>query len=551
MSERGASALGIPVVAIVGRPNVGKSSLFNLLAGRRVSIVEPTAGVTRDRVTTWIEAGGRTIEIVDTGGMGIVDVERVREHVEQQIELALRSADAVVFVVDAREGTVPLDIDVARRLRALGKPILLVANKVDEQHMEHLAADFYRLGLGDPLPLSAAQGWGRSDLVEKLLAMLPPAPAGPAADEGGAIKIAVVGKRNAGKSTFVNALCDEERMIVSDVPGTTRDAVDVRFERDGEVYVAIDTAGMRKKRRVENAIELFSQARTRQSVERADVVLLVMDVTQEVSIVDKQLASWVEEMAKPCVLVGNKWDLAKEKIVTGEWHEYIQKRLPALAFCPVVFTSALQKKGVSQVLEVARDLHRQARVRVPTGELNRAVDEAMKAVRPRTRDGVMPRVYYVTQTDVAPPVIVVFTSKPDGFDGRYRRYLVNRLRERFDFAEVPIRLVFRERLTIYDHEQRAEHARRVKGRAGKRKRIAEERAAAAAAAKGGEGEGPPLVEEDDDIVLDDEEGEEADGAVEAEEDDEVVPLDDEDDSGGAAPGGGGAGGGDDDEDGEA
>jgi GTP-binding protein len=225
-------------------------------------------------------------------------------------------------------------------------------------------------------------------------------------------------------------------------------------------------------------------------------------VTEEVSIVDKELAGWIEEMMKPCVLVGNKWDLAKERIITGEWHEYVQKRLPGLLFCPVVFTSALQKKGVRQVLEVAQDLHRQAHLRAPTGELNRAVDDALKAVRPRARDGVMPRVYYVTQTDVAPPTIVVFTNKPEAFDNRYRRYIVNRIRERFEFAEVPVRLIFRERMTIYDQAERREHKERIEGRAGKRRRIALEREGALLP----EGVGEGLAPDDEEIVTDDEEG---------------------------------------------
>jgi GTP-binding protein len=291
----------------------------------------------------------------------------------------------------------------------------------------------------------------------------------------------------------VNALCEEERMIVSDIPGTTRDAVDVRFERDGEVFVAIDTAGMRKRQKIENAIELFSQARTRQSIERADVVLFLFDVTQEVSIVDKNLARWIEEGHKPCVLVGNKWDLAREKIVTGAWHEYIQKRLPGLQCSPLVFTAAIERRGVKQVLEVARDLSRQARVRVDTGELNRVIHDAMKAVKPKVHEGRLPRIYYATQTDVSPPTIVVFCSKPAAFDDRYRRYIVNRLRESFPFPEVPVKLVFRERLTIYDDEQRKEHAERIRGKAATRKRAAAERASEPA-------EGPfemePLAESD-------------------------------------------------------
>lgn len=461
---------GIPVVAIVGRPNVGKSTLFNALAGKRISIVEPTAGVTRDRVTTWIELDGkRTIELVDTGGIGIVDVEDIRAHVEQQILLALEAADVVVFVVDVREGVAPLDLEVAARLRRVGKPVVLVANKADVLQLEPYAGEFYALGFGDPFAMSALEGYGASDLKERIAAVLPPPGEGKAPDD--VMKVAVVGKRNAGKSTFINALCREERMIVSDIPGTTRDAVDVRFERDGEVFIAIDTAGLRKKRSIENAIELFSQSRTQESIERADVVVLIMDVTEEISIVDKNLAQWIADNEKPCVLVGNKWDLAREQIVTGEFHEYLQRKLPKLQFSPVVFTIAAEGKGVGQVLSIARDLYRQAHVRVATPEINRTLEDALKVVAPRIgREGTKPKIYFATQTAVAPPTIVVFVNKPALFDERYRRYLVNRLRERFDFAEVPVRLVFRERLTIYDVEQRAERAERLKGKRRRRGR---------------------------------------------------------------------------------
>jgi GTP-binding protein len=486
--------VGVPVVAIVGRPNVGKSTLFNALAGRRISIVEPTAGVTRDRVTTWIEIGDRTVELVDTGGMGVVDVEDIRGHVEQQIRLALEAADVVVFVVDVRDGVTPLDGEVAERLRRTGKPVILVANKADAAHFEPYAGEFYALGFGEPYPLSALEGFGTTDLRDRIRERLPPAPEqGPAADD--VMKVAVVGKRNAGKSTFINALCREERMIVSDIPGTTRDAVDVRFERDGEVFVAIDTAGLRRKRSIENAIELFSQARTEEAIKRADVVIFVFDVTQEVSSVDKNLAHWIAENEKPCVLVGNKWDLARERILTGDFHEYLQRKLPRLQFSPIVFTTATQGKGVPQVLEVARDLYRQARVRVPTPELNRAIEDAMKVVAPRIgREGVKPKVYFAAQTGVAPPSIVIFTNKPALFDERYRRYLSNRIRERFDFPEVPLRLVFRERLTIYDLEERQEREERLRG---KRRRRGRELDADVRAAREAAGGAPPAARDEE------------------------------------------------------
>jgi GTP-binding protein len=465
--------IGIPVVAIVGRPNVGKSTLFNALAGKRISIVEPTAGVTRDRVTAWVDFDGRTVELVDTGGIGIVDTENIRAHVEQQIALALEAADAIVFVVDVRDGVTPLDREVAERLRRLGKPVVLAANKADAAHFEPCAGEFFALGLGEPLPVSALEGFGRTDLKERILAVLPARKAAPPPDD--VLKVALIGKRNAGKSTFVNALAGEKRVIVSEVPGTTRDAVDVRLRIDGEPLVLIDTAGLRRQKSVGSAIELFSLSRTRSAIERADVVIFVLDVTTEISSVDKELAAWIDELSKPVVFAANKWDLGRGKMATSEFHLYLQKKLPRLQFAPIVFTVAKENKGVRKVIAIARDLRRQALARAATPELNRAIEEALRQVAPRVgRDGTKPRVYFATQTAIAPPTIVVFVNKPGLFSQHYRRYIANRLRARFEFPEVPIRLVFRERLTIYDLEERAERDARLQG---KRRRRAREKEA--------------------------------------------------------------------------
>ncbi|RME72311.1 MAG: ribosome biogenesis GTPase Der [Planctomycetota bacterium] len=464
-----------PVVAIVGRPNVGKSTLFNALSRRRIAIVEPTAGVTRDRVATEVQIGARTVELIDTGGIGIVDDQKLADEVERQIETAMACADALLFVVDVRAGLTPFDREIAVRLRKLGKPIVLVANKVDSEKQEPLAHEFRQLGLGEPVLVCARQGHGREALAEALLPLLPSdeALAEAQAAEPPVMKIAIVGKRNAGKSTFVNALCREPRMIVSDIPGTTRDAVDCRFERDGEVFVAIDTAGMRKKKSVEDAVEFFSHVRTEQAIRRADVVLLVLDVTKDVSQVDKALADMIVRHAKPCVIVGNKWDLAEGRMTTEAFDEYMQKKLPGLHFCPVVFTQAIRGRGVGQVLRTARELYRQARVRVGTGELNRVIRQAVEQVRPRAkrpRPGlkhVRPRIYYAAQIDVAPPTIALVVNKPELLSDWYQRYLINRLREHFPFAEVPLRLVLRERPNQYVGTERAERRRRRKRAAGR------------------------------------------------------------------------------------
>ena len=378
----------------------------------------------------------------------------------------MRAADVLLFVVDVRDGITPLDREVAGQLRRLGKPVVVAANKADAAHYEPLAGEFFALGFGEPVPVSALQGFGREELKERLCAVLPP-PSEAALPEEAAVRIAVVGKRNVGKSTLVNALCREERMIVSEIPGTTRDAVDVRFERDGEVFIVVDTAGLRRRQSIEHAIEFFGRLRTEQAIARADVVLLVLDVTTEVSVVEKQLARAVKKGFKPCVLVANKWDLARDRIATSEFQRYIEKKLPGLSFAPIVFTSAIESRGVFDALRVARELHLQARVRAPTAELNRAIEEATREVSPRVgRDGTVPRIYYATQTKIAPPTIVLFVNKPALFDDRYRRYLVHKLGARFGFAEIPVRMLFRERLTIYqasEREEREVHRRWQRG----------------------------------------------------------------------------------------
>ena len=347
------------MIAIVGRPNVGKSTLFNALAGHRISIVEPTAGVTRDRVTAEITIDGHRVELVDTGGMGVVDDDTLSAHVAKQIELALGLANIIVFVVDIRTGLAPLDILVGKCLRKLQKPLLLVANKADHAQLEAEAGEFHKLGFGEPMRISAQHQRGVTTVKERLEELLS-ANDRPEGDAPEVIKVAVVGKRNAGKSTFVNKLLGEERMIVSDVAGTTRDAVDCPFTLGGREFVAIDTAGLRRQRKVENAIEHFSLQRSHEAIERADVVIFMFDVTETISIVDKNLARVISDLHKPCVLVCNKWDLARERIDTGEFDGYVQKQLPELKYCPAVFICALENRGVRQALRTAEELYDQA-----------------------------------------------------------------------------------------------------------------------------------------------------------------------------------------------
>lgn len=441
------SATRLPRIALVGRPNVGKSTLANRLCGSRVSIVEPTAGVTRDRVAVPAEISdgerSRWVEVVDTGGVGIVDRDDLGPQVDAQIQAALQTAELVLFLVDAREGVTPLDAAVAERLRGFPVPVLLVVNKVEARAAEWEVDDFRRLGIGDgPWAISAQNGLGLGTLVARMLDLLPrggdglppPAPV---------MRLAVIGQRNAGKSSLINALAREERMIVSERPGTTRDSVDVWFERDARTFVAIDTAGVRKKRSMADAIEFYSDARSRRSVRRADVVVLLFDVTRELSGIDKELARYAIEHHKPLILGANKWDLVEE-LAPGDFQKYIDAQLPLASFAPLSFLSAKSGQGVEETLALAQELFEQAHRRVGTGELNRTMKRALEARSP-SKSGASARIFYATQTDVCPPTFVLFVNDKRHFNKDYVRYLQNRVRAELGFPEIAVRIVLRER----------------------------------------------------------------------------------------------------------
>jgi GTP-binding protein len=432
----------MPQVAIVGRPNVGKSSLFNWLAGRRIAIVDPTAGVTRDRVTAPVQAGERWFELVDTGGMGIEDVDNLTADVERQIQHAIDEAAVIVFVGDARDGVVALDQMVAERLRKLGKPVISVANKCDGVELEPLAADFFGLGYGKVVAVSALRNRGKEELLRRIARELPPAGESEKPGEV-AMKLAIVGRRNTGKSTFINALAQEERMIVSEVAGTTRDSVDVRFERDGKVFLAIDTAGVRKKGKIQGDIEFYSVARAERSIRRADVVLLFHDSILSISQVDKQLAGYVLEHHKPAIFVVNKWDLLAKDLATGEFADYLRKVYPSLDYVPIAFITAKDGRNVHALLNLAQNLYKQAGARVTTGDLNRLVRKALEDNPPPLRMNRRAKVFYATQAATHPPTIVLFVNEPELFDNTYQRYLLKVLRDHLPFHDVPIALHLR------------------------------------------------------------------------------------------------------------
>jgi GTP-binding protein len=432
----------LPVVAIVGRPNVGKSSLFNMLAGKRISIVEPTAGVTRDRITYTVEVGDRFVELMDTGGMGIIDHDNLTDDVEHQIRLAIEQAAVVLFVVDMRDGVMPLDQHVAEKLRGANKPVIFVANKADEPKIDVNVGDLFALGYGEPIAVSANSKRGRDELLAAIQHKLPAdsptvAPATPE------LKVAIVGRRNVGKSTFINSLAESDRVIVSEVAGTTRDSVDVRFERDGKAFIAIDTAGVRKKKSLASDIEYYGMHRAERSIRRADVVLHLFDPRLRISRVDKQLAEYILDNHKPAIFVVNKWDLAKDKIPTEKWADYLRKVFPMLDYVPIAFITATKGKNVYRLLNLAQQMHKQAGKRARTGELNRVLKEAMTANTPPVRFNRVPKMYFAAQVATHPPTVVMVTNGPDLFDRTYVKYLTKVVRDSFEFGEVPIRFILK------------------------------------------------------------------------------------------------------------
>ncbi len=434
----------MPQVVIVGRPNVGKSSLFNWLAGKRLAIVDPTSGVTRDRVTHLLEIDGRFVELVDTGGMGVKDADNLTEQIEDQIQLAVESAQLVLFVVDCRDGAVPLDQEVAKRLRYVSAQVLLVVNKVDTPALEAQADEFYRFGR-KILHVSAKENRGKSELLEAIAERLPEPSADDDAPSEPVMKLAIVGRRNVGKSTLVNTLAQAERMIVSEVPGTTRDSVDVRFELDGKAFMAIDTPGFRRRKSVNTDVEFYSTHRAQRSIRRADVVLLFFDASQRISKVDKQLCDYIAQQYKPCMFVVNKWDLTSGAMPTEKWVTYLRDNFRGMWYAPIAFVTGQTGKNVKAMLNHAQMLFRQSLQRVSTAQLNRLLREALVRNPPPMHQNRRPKIYYATQAAVQPPTVVLFCSDPQAISPQYQRHLLRVFRDELKFGEVPIKLYLRRR----------------------------------------------------------------------------------------------------------
>ena len=443
--------MSVPKVAIVGRPNVGKSSLLNWLSGKRISVVDPTAGVTRDRVMYVLHEGNRYCEMVDTGGIGIVDSDDLSEDIEHQIDLGIAEASLLLFVVDAGAGIMPLDQEVAKRLRRVKTPVLFVVNKCDSPKQDHDAQEFHRLTNAPMVCTSVIGNRNREQLLEAILKNLPQADKdesedGSALQSRPELKVAIVGRRNAGKSTFINALAQTERMIVSEIPGTTRDSVDVRFELDGKSFIAIDTPGVRKKKSLANDIEFYGLVRAQRSIRRADVVCMFFDATERISTVDKKLVSDIQEQYKPCIFVVNKWDLAQKDGMTSErWGEYLFEAFADMRHVPVACITGKDNRNIKQLINLAQTIAKQAQLRVSTSQVNGVVRAAVKNNRPPIRANKQPKIYFGTQVDVSPPTIVLKCNYPELLDRAWLRYLLGVLREELPYHEVPIKLLLRQR----------------------------------------------------------------------------------------------------------
>ena len=432
-----------PVVAIVGRPNVGKSTLFNVIAGDTISIVKDTPGVTRDRIyadCTWLNMN---FTLIDTGGIEPDSSDIILSQMREQAEIAIATADVIVFIVDVRQGLVDADSKVADMLRKSHKPVILAVNKVDSlAKFGNDVYEFYNLGIGDPIPVSGASRLGIGDLLDEVVKHFDASQM--EEEEDDRPRIAVVGKPNVGKSSLTNALLGQDRVIVSDVAGTTRDSIDTYWTHGDQKFVLIDTAGMRRKSKIDEAVERYSIVRSLRSVDRSDIVVLVLDAQDGVTEQDKKIAGYAYEAGKGVVIVVNKWDLVeKDDKTTLRFTEDIYEELGFLQFAPILFASALTKQRIHRLADMLKFVSEQQYRRVSTGTLNQLLQDAQTVNPVPSRNGRIPKIYYMTQASVKPPTFILFVNEPELIHFSYMRFLENRLRESFGFEGTPIRLVLR------------------------------------------------------------------------------------------------------------
>ena len=432
-----------PIVAIVGRPNVGKSTLFNIFADSRISIVEDTPGVTRDRLYAEAEWLDRKFTMVDTGGIEMQNTDSIAVSIRQQAEIAIKEADVIMFVCDARSGITNDDLDVAKLLRQSRKPVVLAVNKADTPKQEAEAYEFYNLGIGEPFLISASNRLNLGDLLDAIVEKFPPEDDDDD-DEDDVIKVAIIGRPNVGKSSIFNDIVGQSRSIVSDVAGTTRDAIDVPVVKDGQTYLFIDTAGMRRKGKVDEPIEKYSIIRTLRAVDRSDVVLMVLNAVEGITEQDKKIAGYAHEAGKGVVIVVNKWYLYnKDNNSTVKFTEEIHKELIFMPYANVVFVSALTQQRISRLPELIKDAAEANAMRISTSILNQVITDAVAMNQPPQEKGKRLKILYTTQVKVKPPTFVIFCNEPEIMHFSYQRYLENKLREAFGFQGTPINLIVR------------------------------------------------------------------------------------------------------------
>ena len=436
--------MGKPIVAIVGRSNVGKSTLFNKLAGKRIAIVEDTPGVTRDRIYAKAEWLNHNFTIIDTGGIEPESQDIIVAQMRRQAEIAIETADVIMFIVDGKEGLTPADNEVALMLRKSKKPVVLVVNKIDRIEQEDNMYEFYNLGIGDPVSISGAQALGLGDMLDRIVENFPQGYQDEEEDEY--VRIAFVGKPNVGKSSLINKLLGEERNIVSDIPGTTRDAVDSYLERDEDKFILIDTAGLRRKSKVKDQIERYSTVRTYTAIDRADVCILLIDAEDGISEQDKKIIGYAHELNKALMVVVNKWDLIeKETNTMNRFKKELQGELSFMNYAPYIFISARTGQRVGKVLDLAKECYTNYNRRISTGVLNDVISKAIMMKEPPIVAMNRLKIYYVTQVGIKPPTFVFFVNNSKLLHFSYERYLQNQLRQSFDFTGTGIKMEFRER----------------------------------------------------------------------------------------------------------
>jgi GTPase len=428
-------------VAIVGRPNVGKSTLFNAIIGEPVAIADAMPGTTRDRLIHTAERDGRRFELIDTGGMGIVDIPELADRIEDQISVALEEASLIIFLCDVADGLTAADQDISARLHRSGKNIILAVNKVDTDKRESAVAEFVALGFGEALAISALHRRNLDWLMDRVMENLPDTPPPPV----GEFSIALVGRRNVGKSTFVNALAGFERVVADSHPGTTRDSVDVVVERKGQCYTLVDTAGVRKRKHPDNAPEYKSMLRSERALARAGAVALLIDSMEGVGALDKRLGMLASETGKPVVIVVNKWDLTAKKDTTGEYEEYLAEQLPGLSFAPVIFTSAIEGRRVWAVLKLLQELWEIAGKEIGTAVLNRVIKKVLNEHPPPSYHRQLPKIRFAVQTGVRPQRFAVQTVRVKALRGSYRTFFQRRIKEELGLEEIPVIIRFKEK----------------------------------------------------------------------------------------------------------